>query len=713
MPGVMKIAFLDSTAVVASGPGSPAYFSRFVIKRLREQGHEVIILPGFDEDVCGDADAVVCEWANDEAFQAAASGVCKRLVVRVRGFDAHGPLDKLVWQNVDLLVYESAFLKDYVASRFEPFAQGKVHGVVLPGGIDLGAVNYRRRNNDVGPVVALIARATADKGYQLAFEYARQHPAVRFHVTTALADSAPRLAAYLQHSKPHNVTIHGTVDTTKWLNDIVATHVLSCSIWETLGYTIAEGMAVGCKPLIHNAPGTNVNWPQEFLWTSFADLDKLLWGPFESDDYRGYAEKHFDERVLSQEFIDILLGLPARPGRDPREFYYAFRDSVTREGTAVAADRTRDPATLATAVEAFRGRWPEDRFAEDRYAMACGVSAAYLVRGDAEKASVWAARAAHTAPWPEAFCLLAESALVQGKLEDALAWYRAEEGLPLAVKRFTMPQLVSGTDRRRDELHEAIDRLPGGPTHDAAPTPHIAVVVTVRNAERWIDKCLQSIAAQRDLAYPLRCLVIDDVSTDRTGEIAREFVAKDPRFVLVTNTERKWQARNTVEGARLVARTPEDVIVLVDGDDWLETDALKKIETAYERGAWMTYGNYRTSDFKDSRHGPYPHHVAKSGAFADWTWQATAPRTFKRFLLDELKDEDFLLDGAWPKVAGDVCVLLPMLQMACERAAPLSGFPVYIYNTETPDNDHKQAADEQVRVRDRLMDRPVKARLER
>src|SRR5512144_347534 len=106
----MRIAFLDSTAVVSSGPGSPAYFSRYAIDYLKAQGHEVVITNGFVSDVAREADVVIAEWCNEDAFEAASSGLCKKLVVRLRGYDAFMPLDKMEWSNVDALVYESPFL---------------------------------------------------------------------------------------------------------------------------------------------------------------------------------------------------------------------------------------------------------------------------------------------------------------------------------------------------------------------------------------------------------------------------------------------------------------------------------------------------------------------------------------------------------------------------------------------------------------------------
>lgn len=311
----MKIVVLDSTAVqgISEGPGSPAYFSRYVIDHLLDLGHEIRVTDGMSPHVA-DADVVWSEWCNELAFEAALSGMCKKLIVRMRGYDVWGPLDKMPWKNVSALVYESPFLQDLAEEQYEPLSLDEYSALgmglrtyVIPSGIDLDSIRYLRRNDDMRPVLALVARSTSDKGYQLAFEYARQRPNIELHVTTALSETNPRLLRYLHHTKPRNVTIHGNVDTCTWLNAIGATHILSCSIWETLGYTIAEGMAVGCRPLIHDGPGLATNWPVENLWRSFNDLDKLVQQPVYSGVYRYYVEKHLSAKRGSEEFAKLVL----------------------------------------------------------------------------------------------------------------------------------------------------------------------------------------------------------------------------------------------------------------------------------------------------------------------------------------------------------------------------------------------------------------------
>ncbi len=320
----MKLVVLDSTAIpgISRGPGSPAYFSRFAVEHLRKQGHDVTILDGFDRDICSEADAVWAEWCNEDAFAAAASGVCKKLIVRVRGFDVWNPIERLQRENVDAFVCESPFVQDLLVKE-HPAVTWKSLPLVLPSGIDVGAAPFRERKH--GPVVALVARAIADKGYQLAFEWARQRPDVNLHVACALGNTlqSTRLMRYLQHTKPHNVTIYPAVDTVKWLDEIGANYLLSASVWETLGYTIVEAMALGIKPFIHDTPGAELNWGPGHLWRSFGDLNRVeSTGSYNSHAYRWVVEDQFDAAKRSPRFAELVLApstreAPVRPTVQP------------------------------------------------------------------------------------------------------------------------------------------------------------------------------------------------------------------------------------------------------------------------------------------------------------------------------------------------------------------------------------------------------------
>ena len=301
----MKIVVLDSTAVggVTSGPGSAAYFSRFAIEHLLDLGHEVHITNHLSPLVA-EADVVWSEWCNEIAFEAALRGICKKLIIRMRGYDVWSPLDKMPWKNVHALVCESHTLSQLVQERMLTVP---VPMYTIAGGVDLDSVPFSARS-PAAPIVALIAIANERKGYQIAFEWARQNPQIQLHVTTALGESNPRLMRYLHYAKPDNAYIHGNVDTIPWLESINANFLLSASIWEDLGYTIAEAMAMGIKPLIHDAPGNATNWPLEFLWRSLHELTALLTGPYNSDVYRHYIERHLSAKSGSEAFAKLVIG---------------------------------------------------------------------------------------------------------------------------------------------------------------------------------------------------------------------------------------------------------------------------------------------------------------------------------------------------------------------------------------------------------------------
>ena len=59
-------------------------------------------------------------------------------------------------------------------------------------------------------------------------------------------------------------------------------------------------------------------------------------------------------------------------------------------------------------------------------------------------------------------------------------------------------------------------------------SPLITIVVPVFNVEGYIQECLESIASQTCADF--ECIVVDDGSTDASGQIAEAFAANDARF---------------------------------------------------------------------------------------------------------------------------------------------------------------------------------------
>ncbi|QEH33883.1 4,4'-diaponeurosporenoate glycosyltransferase [Aquisphaera giovannonii] len=76
---------------------------------------------------------------------------------------------------------------------------------------------------------------------------------------------------------------------------------------------------------------------------------------------------------------------------------------------------------------------------------------------------------------------------------------------------------------------------PDSPSIDAADAPLVTAIIPAKDEEAVLAGCLASVCAQR---YPrLEVVVINDRSADRTGAIAAEFAARDPRVTVLNNEE--------------------------------------------------------------------------------------------------------------------------------------------------------------------------------
>ena len=118
-------------------------------------------------------------------------------------------------------------------------------------------------------------------------------------------------------------------------------------------------------------------------------------------------------------------------------------------------------------------------------------------------------------------------------------------------------------------------------------TEKITVIVPVYNVENYLEKCLDSLINQ---TYKnLEIIVINDGSTDNSGEICQEYAQKDNRIVYIE------KENGGLSDARNVGldKMTGSYVTFIDSDDWAELDYVEILyKKIIEYQADISVGNY-------------------------------------------------------------------------------------------------------------------------
>lgn len=123
----------------------------------------------------------------------------------------------------------------------------------------------------------------------------------------------------------------------------------------------------------------------------------------------------------------------------------------------------------------------------------------------------------------------------------------------------------------------------------------ISVIVPVYNAEKYLQKCLDSILEQ---TYKnLEIIIINDGSTDNSGQICQEYEKQDDRIIYI---EKENSGVSDTRNAGM-DRMTGTYVTFVDSDDWLEPNYVKFLyEKLIEHQADIVVGNYTSFNESNS-----------------------------------------------------------------------------------------------------------------
>lgn len=227
---------------------------------------------------------------------------------------------------------------------------------------------------------------------------------------------------------------------------------------------------------------------------------------------------------------------------------------------------------------------------------------------------------------------------------------------------------------------------------------HIIVVIPSYNNSKWYQANLGSVFRQSYSNY--RVIYIDDCSNDNTSELVTAFVKRqhqEHRVDIIKNQTRKGKVCNVYHAIHSCDNRA--IIVLMDGDDWLNGDQVfKMVNRTYcsNPELLLTYGQFQ--EFPGGGQGlcrPMPEYFIASASYRKQPWITSHLWTFRAGLFNEIRKEDLMYGGEFYPVTGDQAIAFPMLEMANGRIKFIDHI-LYIYNQANPINDFKVRLQQQL-----------------
>jgi len=206
----------------------------------------------------------------------------------------------------------------------------------------------------------------------------------------------------------------------------------------------------------------------------------------------------------------------------------------------------------------------------------------------------------------------------------------------------------------------------------------------------YLERCLLSIKGQRYQNFT--CTLIDDCHDGGDSmDMLRRLVLHDTRYRYIKTKEKSYPLRSREMATDMLAANLADVVVHVDGDDWLPyPDVLTRLNRIYRKcGVLATYGNavgledYGDNNFsgyvryrmsrrwnvaqKDSKAKILPFRKIEEselvGGWRDAPWCGMHLRTFQFSKWVGLNRKTFRdRDGRYLRVCTDAAILIPVLE---------------------------------------------------
>ena len=192
-----------------------------------------------------------------------------KIIIRLHGYEAFSNFPRNIrWDTVSSLLTVSPMYYDIVRTLLK---DTKIDMHVVFNGLDMQKFQLQDVSQIDDNSVAYVSFLNRKKGIALLRTVMASWPERNFHIGGSYQEEPVRL--YLEDRKLENVKYYGHVKTNEFLKG--KRYIMSTSVSESFGMTLAEGMAMGLTPLVHGWPGADKIWPKACIWDTFDELKNI------------------------------------------------------------------------------------------------------------------------------------------------------------------------------------------------------------------------------------------------------------------------------------------------------------------------------------------------------------------------------------------------------------------------------------------------------
>lgn len=217
----------------------------------------------------------------------------------------------------------------------------------------------------------------------------------------------------------------------------------------------------------------------------------------------------------------------------------------------------------------------------------------------------------------------------------------------------------------------------------------IQVVIPFYNPGEFLDMCIGSVTSQKFDNFEM--IFIDDCSTDGSFD---KIPTDDDRIKVIRNTERKTALEN-IHTAVMEHCDPDDIVVTLDGDDWLPNKkVLDYINDYYnEHDCWIMYGQ---ANWTDGRRGFASAYTPEEFAnVRKAPFRVSHIRTWRAGIFQKVaeQDPDFKhmkdSEGNFFRMSYDTAIMFSIMELAGYDKVKFNDEILYIYNRSNPISEDK------------------------